>query len=148
MLVEKRILDFEKLGFGMFVHFGLYSQLGKGEWAQKCLDIPQGEYERLAETFNPDPAWAKRLAAAAKKAGCKYITITTRHHDGYSLYDTRGLNSYDAPHSCGRDLIREYVDACNEEGLIPFFYHTTLDWYHPDFNNNFKSYLQYLREGS
>lgn len=158
MLVEKRILDFEKLGFGMFVHFGLYSQLGKGEWAQKCLDIPQAEYERLAETFNPDPAWAKRLAAAAKKAGCKYITITTRHHDGYSLYDTRGLNSYDAPHSCGRDLIREFVDACREQALLPFFYHTLIDWREPtcpfhsdthpqwDRAGDWEAYMEYLQK--
>ena len=65
---EKRILDFEEMGFGMFIHWGLYSQLGKGEWALKCLGIPQAEYDRLAETFCPDPQWAKSLASAAKQA--------------------------------------------------------------------------------
>lgn len=158
MIVEKRILDFEKLGFGMFVHFGLYSQLGKGEWALKCLGIPQAEYDRLAETFCPDPQWAKSLASAAKQAGCKYITITTRHHDGYSLYDTCGLSAYDAPHSCGRDLIREFVDACREEELIPFFYHTLIDWRektcpfhsdtHPEWDRegDWEAYMEYLQK--
>jgi alpha-L-fucosidase len=77
----------------------------------------------------------------------KYIVLTTRHHEGFSLYDTCGLNDYDAPHSpAGRDLIKEYVDACNEEGVVPFFYHTTLDWYNDDFNNDFSVYLEYLRK--
>lgn len=78
MIIEKRILDFEKLGFGMFVHFGLYSLLGKGEWAQECLSIPQEEYRTLAKTFCPATDWAEKLADAAKHAGCKYITLTDR----------------------------------------------------------------------
>ena len=77
----------------------------------------------------------------------KYMTLTTRHHDGFSLYDTCGLCDYDAPHYLnGRDLVREFVDACNEEGIVPFFYHTTLDWYQESFNTDFKAYLQYLRD--
>lgn len=146
MIIEQRILDFEKLGFGMFVHFGLYSVLGKGEWAKHILQIPDEEYEALAKQFNPDADWAEKLAATARQAGCKYITLTTRHHDGYSLYDTCGLNEYDAPHSCGRDLVREFVDACRKEGLIPFFYHTLLDWHAESYNKDFPAYLAYLRK--
>lgn len=145
MIIEQRIKDFEKLGFGVFVHFGAYSVLGRGEWARFSLKIPFEEYETYRKQFNPKPTWAKELAAAAKNAGARYITLTTRHHDGFSLYDTCGLNDYDAPHTCGRDLIREFVDACNAEGIIPFFYHTLLDWYHPDYNTDFPSYLKYLR---
>ena len=144
---EKRVAEFENLGFGMFIHWGLYSQLGRGEWVQHMERIPREEYMELAKTFTASKFDARRIAKIAKVAGMKYITLTTRHHEGFSLYDTKGLNTYDAPHTpCGRDLIREYVDACNEEGIKPFFYHTTLDWYNPDFNNNFKSYLQYLRD--
>lgn len=158
MIIEKRILDFEKLGFGMFVHFGLYSQLGQGEWAQRSLCIPQEEYEPLAKTFAPKPDWAQKLVATAKRAGCKYITLTTRHHDGYSLFDTCGLNEYDAPHSCGRDLVREFVDACNAEGILPFFYHTLIDWREPscpfhaiehpewDREGDWETYIQYLHK--
>ena len=144
MIVRQYIKDFEKMGLGMFVHFGIYSILGKGEWAFHHYPEYQDTYQDLAKQFNPDPHWAVNLVAAAKDAGCKYITITTRHHDGYSLYDTCGLNDYDAPHSCGRDLIREFVDACNAQGIIPFFYHTLIDWYAPDYPDNWQSYLQYL----
>ena len=73
--------------------------------------------------------------------------LTTRHHEGFSLYDTCGLNAFDGPHSpAKRDLVREYVDACNRHDIVPFFYHTTLDWHHPDFNGDFDKYLEYLRQ--
>ena len=98
MIIENRIKEFENLGFGMFVHFGLYSVHGKGEWAYN-INITPKSYEKLFYSFNPDKDWAKNLVLSAKGAGCKYITITTRHHDGFSLYDTCGLNEYDAPHS-------------------------------------------------
>jgi len=145
MIVKEYIKDFEKLGFGMFVHFGAYSVLGKGEWAKNIHSIPDTEYESYVKAFQPDKDWAKNLVATAKKAGCKYITLTTRHHDGYSLYDTLGLNEYDAPHYCGRDLVREFVDACNEGGIVPFFYHTLLDWWEKSYQEDFKGYLKYLR---
>lgn len=148
MIVLDRIKNFEKLGFGMFVHFGLYSEYKRGEWAYNSLSPEQKQkyFDELPSQFNPDPTWAANLASTARAAGCKYITITTRHHDGFSLYDTKGLNTFDAPHSAaGRDLIREFVDACRAEGIIPFFYHTLLDWYEPTFNTDFPAYLAYLR---
>ena len=143
---EKRVADFENLGFGLFIHWGLYSQLGKGEWIQAVGGIPKEEYVKLQSTFTASEFDARRIVSIAKAAGAKYITLTTRHHEGFSLYDTCGLNTYDAPHApCGRDLIREFVDACNEQDILPMFYHTTLDWFHPDFNEDFPKYLQYLR---
>ena len=145
MIVKEYIKSFEKLGLGMFVHFGLYSVHAKGEWAFNRNIAPE-DYGKLFNEFNPDKDWAKNLVATAKAAGCKYITITTRHHDGFSLFDTCGLSDYDAPHgAAGRDLIREYVDACNAEGIVPFFYHTLLDWHVPSYNENFPEYLKYLR---
>lgn len=97
--------------------------------------------------MNAEDFDTEKLVLTAKNAGCKYIVLTTRHHEGFSLYDTCGLNEFDAPHSAaGRDLIREYVDACNKHGIVPFFYHTTLDWYNEDFNNDFDAYLEYLRK--
>ena len=144
---EKRVAEFEKFGFGMFIHWGLYSQMGQGEWIQHMKQIPGEEYQKLQQTFTASKFDAHKIAETAKAAGAKYITLTTRHHEGFSLFDTKGLNTYDAPHSpVGRDLIREYVDACNDVGIVPFFYHTTLDWYDPRFNNDFKAYLQYLRD--
>lgn len=144
---EKRIAEFENFGFGMFVHWGIYSQMGMGEWVMNIAGIPKDEYKKLADTFTASKYDAKKWVQIAKAAGAKYITLTTRHHDGFSLYDTCGLSDYDAPHYLGgRDLIREFVDACNEEGIVPFFYHTTLDWYQESFNDDFPAYLQYLRD--
>lgn len=146
MIVKEYIKRFEKLGFGMFVHFGSYSVYGKGEWALNNCGISHEDYEKLADEFNPKPEWADELAAAAKMAGCKYITLTTRHHDGFSLFDTCGLNDYDTVHrGAGRDLVREFVDACRKEGIVPFFYHTLLDWREPTYKENFPEYFKYLR---
>ena len=143
---EKRIADFENMGFGMFIHFGMYSQLGRGEWIMNIANIPVEEYSQLTKTFTAKDFDGRKIAKIAKAAGMKYITLTTRHHDGFSLYDTKGLCDYDAPHSAaGRDLIRDFVDGCNAEGIMPMFYHTTLDWYQPSFKNDFKAYLEYLR---
>lgn len=140
------IAAFEQLGFGMFVHWGLYSQLGRCEWIYKIDNMDMGEYEKLKDTFTADCFDARALARTARDAGCRYIILTTRHHEGFSLYDTRGLSDFDAVHSpAGRDLIAEYVDACREYGIKPFFYHTTLDWHHPDFEGSFDRYLEYLR---
>ena len=142
-----RIRAFESLGFGMFIHWGLYSQLGRGEWVRHFERIPLETYDRLQTTFTASRFDADAIARLAKEAGCRYITLTTRHHEGFSLYDTKGLNTFDAPHSpAGRDLVREYVEACRRHGLVPFFYHTTLDWHHPDYDRDFRSYLKYLRE--
>jgi len=147
MIVKQYIKEFEQLGFGMFVHFGLYSVLGCGEWAKKLKEIPDEEYEKLTEEFNPKADWAEELVKTAKEAGCRYITLTTRHHDGFSLYDTQGLNIYDAPHAkCGRDLVKEFVDACRMHGIIPFFYHTLLDWREESYQTDFSKYLKYLRD--
>ena len=139
------IKNFEQLGFGMFVHFGIYSQLCRGEWAKQLLRIDDADYLPLTKSF--DPVSMAEIVSVGKTAGCKYICLTTRHHDGFSLYDTCGLSDYDAPHAlCGRDLVREFVDECRKADIVPFFYHTTLDWHHPDFDRNFDAYLSYLRQ--
>ncbi len=136
---------FRDYGYGLFVHFGLYSLIGKGEWAQDILEIDKNKYESLKNKFNPKKDWAEKIVAFAQKNGCKYITLTTRHHDGFSLYDTKGLSEYDAMHSAaGRDLVREFVDACRKYDVVPFFYHTLIDWYNEDYVKNFDNYIEYL----
>lgn len=137
------IKDFEQLGFGMFVHYGLYSQIGHGEWIFKYLKKDMSEYAKLAETF--DCVGMHEIVATAKSAGCKYVCLTTRHHEGFSLYDPCGLSDFNALNSpAGRDLIAEFVEECRKVDIVPFFYHTTLDWHHPDFENDFDAYLDYL----
>ena len=141
------IKRFEKMGFGMFVHFGLYSQLGKGEWTYFIDKLDKAQYVKLQETFTAQDFNAEEIVLIAKNAGCKYVTLTTRHHEGFSLYDTCGLSDYDSLHSpAKKDLVREFVDACNKHGIVPFFYHTTLDWCNPDYYNDFDKYLEYLRK--
>ena len=97
MIVKQSVIEFEKLGLGLYLHLGLYSLLEQGEWTLFSNQIDTACYEALAKEFAPQIGWARKIAAFAKGIGCKYMTITTRHHDGFSLYDTRGLNTYDAP---------------------------------------------------
>ena len=139
------IAQFEQRGFGMFIHWGLYSQLAQGEWTMNLHHISNEKYTELFKNFTAEDFDARQIAALAKQAGMKYITLTTRHHDGFSLYDTRGLTDYDVMHTpCGRDLVKEFVEACREEDILPMLYHTTLDWVHPDFDQDFDAYLEYL----
>lgn len=146
MIVKQYIKEFEKLGFGMFVHFGMYSMFEHGEWVKTSGRYSDEEYFAAYKDFDVAKDWATELVKTAKKAGCKYITLTTRHHEGFSMFDVCGLNEYDTLHSkCKRDLVREFVDACNAEGIIPFFYHTLLDWHEKSYQENFKEYLVYLR---
>lgn len=150
-IAEKYIQNYESLGFGMFIHWGLYSQKGKGEWTyaldETRTDADKKNYFNLINTFTAEDFDAEKLVLIAKNAGCRYITLTTRHHEGFSLYDTCGLNEFDAMHSkAGRDIVREFVDACNKYGIMPFFYHTTLDWWNSDYKEDFSKYLEYLRK--
>ncbi len=140
------IREFEKLGFGLFVHFGLYSRTGRGEWYIHHNHYAKPEnYEKITKKFKVKREWARELVLFAKEIGCKYINITTRHHDGFSLFDTKGLSDYDAPHSlAGRDLIREFVDECRKEEIVPFFYHTFLDWHDERYKTDFPAYIDYL----
>ena len=141
-----RIKDYEDMGLGLFVHWGLYSQLSCGEWTELIHERPREEYERLAETFTAEDFDAADLVAAAKEMGAGYITLTTKHHEGFFLYDTCGLSTFDAPHSAaGRDLVREFVDACHAGGIKPFFYMATYDWHSPLYETDFDAYLEYLR---
>lgn len=149
MIMTKKyeyIERFRRLGFGLFVHFGLYSMMGKGEWYYSCVtETEKKKYRALVTRFKVQKSWAKSLVRIAKLAGAKYIVLTTRHHDGFSMYDTKGLSDYDAPHSaCGRDLVGDFVEACREENIVPFFYHTLLDWYHKDYQSDFPKYIDYL----
>jgi alpha-L-fucosidase len=118
--------------FGMFIHFGLYSVLGRHEWAMELEGIPVTEYQLLAKQFNPKPHAARAWAKLAKTAGMKYMVMTTKHHEGFCLFDTKTTN-YSAPQqAAGRDLVTEFVEAARAEGLGVGFYYSLMDWHHPD----------------
>lgn len=118
--------------FGMFIHFGTYALLGRNEWVRDMECIPAAEYEQLAWEFKPKPGAAREWARLARDAGMRYMVLTTKHHEGYCLWDT-ATTDYSAPKTgCGRDLVQEYVDACREYGLKVGLYFSLLDWHHPD----------------
>ena len=140
-----RTTRFKNLELGLFVHFGIYSQVGLGEWYMHDNKIEVEEYDKLLSTFKVKKNWAKEIVKVAKEYGAKYIVLTSRHHDGFSLYDTKGLTDYDVMHTpTARDLIKEFVEECNKNDILPFFYHTLIDWHHPDFKNDFDKYKEYL----
>jgi alpha-L-fucosidase len=118
--------------FGMFIHFGLYSMLGRHEWAMEDEGIPVPEYEQLAKRFNPTPNAARAWAKLAKQAGQKYMVMTSKHHEGFCNFDTKLTNYCAAKQAAGRDLLREYVEAARAEGLRFGFYYSLMDWHHPD----------------
>ncbi len=141
-----RVARFERLAYGLFVHWGLFSLVGRCVWGAHPKRYPQEEYRTLPARFDAREFDARALAALARRSGMRYATLTTRQHDGFSLYDTRGLSEYDVLHSAARrDLVREFVEGCRAEGLVPLLYHTTYDWSHPAFEADFDGYLEYLR---
>jgi alpha-L-fucosidase len=128
----RRMKWWREARFGMFVHWGLYSQIGRHEWVMNLERIPRREYEKLAYTWKPEPKSARKWAALAKKAGMKYMVMTTKHHEGFCLWDTKQTDFNAVKCSPGRDLVQEYVDACREFGLKIGFYYSLMDWHHPD----------------
>ncbi|MDQ7877490.1 alpha-L-fucosidase [Microbacterium sp. QXD-8] len=123
---------FDEARFGMFVHFGLYSAAARHEWVQNYERLTDEDYRQYFEHFDPDLFDARALARRAKETGMGYVVLTTKHHDGFALWDT-AVSDFNSVAACGRDLVREYVDALREEGLRVGLYHSLLDWHHPDF---------------
>lgn len=125
---------FKDARFGMFIHYGLYSQLGKGEWVQLIDTIPLDEYAQLKDRFTASGFDADFIVELAKKAGMKHITITSMHHDGFCLFKTNEteFNSVNSP--ADRDLIGEMADACDRGGIGLFLYYSyAANWKHPWF---------------
>ncbi|HET7180193.1 MAG TPA: alpha-L-fucosidase [Chryseosolibacter sp.] len=125
---------FQNAKFGLFIHWGVYSVLGDGEWVMNNQQIPIKIYEKVPTFFNPtefDPhAWVQM----AKDAGMKYITITSKHHDGFAMWDSK-VSDYNivkrTPY--GKDVLKMLADECRKEGIKLFFYHSQLDWHNPDY---------------
>ncbi len=145
-------------GFGMFIHWGAYAVPagiykgeeipGIGEWIMNTAQIPVDEYEEYVKQFNPEDFNAEEWVRIAKNAGMKYIVITSKHHDGFCLWDS-DVTEYDimdfAPFK--RDILKELSEACEKEGIRLCFYHSIMDWHHPDATGeNFAKYREeYLK---
>lgn len=119
--------------FGMFIHWGLYAIPARGEWIKTNERMTDEQYRQYFDEFNPTDYDPKAWARAAKEAGMQYAVLTTKHHDGFCLFDS-ALTDYKSTNTpCGRDLVREYVDAFRAEGMKIGFYYSLLDWHHPDY---------------
>jgi len=150
---------FQDARFGIFIHWGVYSVLGRGEWAMEIEKIPAAEYEKLAPQFNPAKFDAAQWVSLFKRSGAKYITITSKHHDGFAMWDSE-VSDWDivdrTPY--GRDILKQLADECEKQGMKLFFYHSQLDWHHPDYyprgttgkragrpdSGDFGTYIQYM----
>lgn len=151
--------------FGMFIHWGLYAVPGgawgnrtdHGEWIMTTAQIPVPEYEKFKDQFNPVQFDADAWVKMAKDAGMKYIVITTKHHDGFDLFDSK-VSDYDVMATpFKRDIMKEMAEACRRHGLKICWYHSIMDWHHPDYlprrdwetrsaqGADMDRYVQYLR---
>jgi alpha-L-fucosidase len=129
---ERRMRWWHEAKFGMFIHWGLYSVLGRHEWVQEMEGISASEYAQVAKEFRPKPNAAREWAQLARRAGQRYMVMTTKHHEGFCLFDTKTTDFCAPRQGPGRDLVREYVEAARAEGLRVGFYYSLMDWHHPD----------------
>jgi len=125
---------FQDAKFGLFVHWGVYSVLGEGEWVMNNNKMTIAEYEKLPPQFNPTAFNPAEWVSLAKAAGMKYITITSKHHDGFAMFDSK-TSDYDiterTPYK--KDALHLLAQECRKQGIKLFFYHSQLDWHHPDY---------------
>ncbi|MCM8768160.1 MAG: alpha-L-fucosidase [Candidatus Omnitrophica bacterium] len=119
--------------FGLFIHWGLYALAARHEWVKQREEIPEEKYDIYFRHFNPDLYDPELWARLAANAGMKYFVVTTKHHEGFCLWDSQ-YTDYKAPRTlAGRDLLKPMVEAFRKQGLRVGFYHSLIDWHHPDF---------------
>ena len=119
--------------FGMFIHWGLYAIPARGEWVRSTEEMPEEPYLAYFREFTADRYDPKEWARLARQAGMRYAVLTAKHHDGFCLFDSQ-LTDYKSTNTpCGRDLVREFLDAFRAEGLKVGLYYSLLDWHHPDY---------------
>lgn len=152
--------EFQDMKLGMFIHWGASSVLGNGEWVMNNRNIGVKEYGRLITIFNPQNFDAKKWVATAKAGGMKYITFITRHHDGFSNWDTKESDWKITNTLYGKDALKQLADECNKEGIKLFLYYSLLDWYRSDYQyetgktgkgtgrtekSNWESYIRFMK---
>lgn len=130
---EKRMQWWTEARFGMFIHWGLYALPARHEWVKKIERMTNEEYQKYFDLFNPDLYNPREWAKMAKNAGMKYAVITTKHHEGFCLFDSKYTDYKATNTTYGKDLIKEWVQAFRDEGLGVGFYYSLLDWNHPGY---------------
>src|SRR5215831_14306504 len=152
--------------FGLFIHWGLYSipagewngETGHAEWIRTSAQIPLDQYDKFVQQFNPVKFNATEWVKLAKQAGMKYIVITSKHHDGFCMFDTKQTDFSIMSTPFHRDVMKELAAACKKEGIQLCFYHSIMDWHHPDYlprrgwetdrpttGANFDNYISYMK---
>ncbi|MBQ7225464.1 MAG: alpha-L-fucosidase [Clostridia bacterium] len=162
----KRVQPLMDRRFGMFIHWGIYAipaRASRSEWIRNVDEVTVEDYQPYFDSFNPVDFDPKKWARLAKEAGMKYAVLTTKHHDGFCLFDSQYTDYKSTNTPCKRDLVKEYVEAFRQEGIMVGLYYSLLDWHHPDYpkygdmhhpmrNNekfkdekiNFDNYVKYL----
>ena len=129
----KRLEWWTEARFGLFIHFGLYASPARQEWVKTLEQISEEKYQEYFDNFNPDRFDAKAWARAAKAAGMKYAVLTSKHHEGFCLFDSKFTDYKITNTKFKRDLVKEFVEAFRAEGLKVGFYYSVIDWHHPDY---------------
>jgi len=129
---DERLRWWRQAKFGMFIHWGLYSVIGQQEWVMESEGIPIPQYELLAQYFKPKPGVAREWARLARRSGQKYMVMTTKHHEGFCMWNTKFTNYNSMQQGPQRDLVGEFVEAARAEGLKVGLYYSLMDWHHPD----------------
>ena len=152
---------FDSARFGMFIHWGASSVLGSAEWVMNNRNITVPAYTRLLHIFNPIDFDAKQWVSTAKNAGMQYITLITRHHDGFSNWDTKASDWKITNTAFKRDAVKEIADECHRQGIKLFCYYSLLDWYRSDYQyetgrtgkgtgrtqkSNWNSYINFMKQ--
>ena len=128
----RRMKWWHEAKFGMFIHFGLFAVLAKDVWNYESEGWTMAEYAPLITRFNPKPGSPREWAKLARRAGQKYMVLTTKNHDGFCLWDTKTTKFSSMYAPCKRDIIAEYVEAARAEGIRVGYYFSIFDWHHPD----------------
>ena len=130
---EARMRWFREARFGLFLHWGLYAIPARGEWVRSAEQMPEEQYLPFFDEFAGEDFVPKAWAKAAKNAGMRYAVLTAKHHDGFCLFDSRLTDFKSTNTPCGRDIVREFLEAFRAEGLRVGLYYSLLDWHHPDY---------------
>jgi alpha-L-fucosidase len=119
--------------FGMFIHWGIYALPARHEWVKNQERLTTAQYQKYFDNFNPDLYKPREWAKMAKDAGMKYVVITSKHHDGFCLFESKFTDYHAGKTPYGKDLLKDFVDAYRAEGLGVGFYYSIIDWHHPHF---------------
>lgn len=151
---------FREAKFGLFIHWGVYALLGKGEWIRTVDKIPQDEYAKLPPAFNPTEFRPDEWASLARRAGVKYMVMTTKHHDGFCMFDAHNTDWKVTNTPYGKDVLAMLTDAFLKQGITVGYYYSIMDWHHDDYlprlewekadrpaeGHNVMDYIAYMRE--